>query len=161
MLDELKKEVESRISDIRPNIKDIIKIYLGRFDEHYVTNVRYSWKFLDFPQVLMLKCKYWSSSEIPKPSLETLENLDKLYRANKADIKVELAIKDIKKRCLQYLRDTDHMFLTDYKFDNQAEKMYYIDYRKYLRAFPGTVNRNDVNQVVVLTFEEWKKTKGY
>jgi len=160
-MEELKKEVEDRVNKLRPNMKDVLKMYLNRFDDYQVNSVRYSWKFLDFPQVLMLKCKYWSSFDVPKPSLDTLEQIDALYRANKADVKIELAFKDIKKKCLQYLRDTDYMFLTDYKFDNQTEKLYYIEYRKYLRVLPGTVSKNDVMDFKMPSFEDWKKIKGY
>lgn len=161
MIEELQKEVEQRVNEIRPYMKEVLKLYLARFPEYETQFVRYSWKFLDFPQVLMLKCKYWSSTTIPKPSLETLEQVNKVFRANKAEIKLEIKLKDIKKECKRLLSSTDYMFLTDYKFDNQEIKMYYIDYRKYLRAFPASLSRSDIMQAVVLNFEDWKKLKGY
>lgn len=161
MVEELQKEVELRVNEIRPYMKEVLKLYLGRYPDYETQFVRYSWKFLDFPQVLMLKCKYWSSATIPKPSLETLEAINTTFRANKAEIKIDIKLKDLKRECKRLLASTDYMFLTDYRFDNQEIKTYYIEYRKYLRAFPNSLSRNDIMKAEVLNFEDWKKLKGY
>jgi hypothetical protein len=161
MIEQLQKEVEQRVNEIRPYMKEVLKLYLARFPEYEIQFVRYSWKFLDFPQVLMLKCKYWSSTTIPKPSLETLEQVNKVFRANKAEIKLEIKFKDIKKDCKRLLTNTDYMFLTDYRFEDQNLKTYYIEYRKYLRSFPSTLSRDQIMEAQVLNFEEWKQVKGY
>lgn len=161
MIEELKKEVEARVEKLRPDFKTILSMYLSRYKDYQVKSVKYSVKFLEFPQVLMKECQYWAQCEIPKPSLETLENLHERIKRDRGEVMIQLKFEEVRQQRNQILKDTDYMFMTDYRFDDQKLKQQFIEYRKYLRDFPGRLDKNSIVNANIPTFDEWKKMRGY
>lgn len=161
MIDKLQKEVEERVEKLRPDFKTILSLYLARYKDYQVKSVKYSVKFLDFPQVLMKECQYWGSKEVPKPSLDKLEELHERIRRDRNEVMVSLKYDEMRQERNRLLSESDFMFLTDYRFEDQKIKQLFIEYRKYLRDLPARYNRHSIINFNIPTFEEWKREKGY
>jgi hypothetical protein len=161
MIDKLQQEVEDRVAKIRPDFKTILSLYLSRFPTDKAKSLKYSVKFLEFPQVLMKECQYWGSIEIPKPSLDKMEEIHERIRRDRNEIVIQLKYEEMREQRTKLLSDCDHMFLTDYKFEDQRNKQLYIEYRKYLRDLPSRYTKHTILNFEVPNFEEWKKQKGY
>lgn len=161
MIDKLQKEVEDRVAKIRPDFKTILSLYLSRYKDYQIKSVKYSVKFLDFPQVLMKECQYWAQCEVPKPSLDTLEQLHERIRRDRGEVMIQLKYEEVREQRNQILKDTDYMFITDYRFEDQKLKQQFIEYRKFLRDYPAGLTRHTVLNANIPTFEEWKKMRGY
>jgi hypothetical protein len=161
MIDKLKEEVESRVGKLRSDLKTILSMYLNFYPTDKTKSLRYSVKFLEFPQVLMKECQYWGSIEVPKPSLEKLEELHERIRKDRGEVAIQLSYEEMRKQRTQRLSESDHMFLTDYKFEDQKIKQLYIEYRKYLRDLPSRHTKHTILNFEVPNFEEWKRLRGY
>jgi hypothetical protein len=161
MIKELQREVEDRISEIRPYLKDCLYLYFKNYLPEDVKAVKYSVKFLDFPNILFKNNEFWLSKVIPKPSLDDLERCLTTIRRDKDLVETNQSFDALREERDKVLRYYDHMFLSDYKFQDQGLKKDIMRYRQFLRDLPSMHNSTSIKSATVPTFTVWcREFKG-
>lgn len=88
--------------------------------------------------------------------LDKVEKIDKQVQIDFETNKVKEQIKKLEMTIKTALDDTTWSMLSDAPLSQEGKKLY-RDYRQYLRDIPDLWKRKQINELKVMTFDEWRK----
>lgn len=85
-----------------------------------------------------------------------IEEIDKQFKIDYEKRLKEEDLVKIKKKAREKLDDTTWSMLADAPLSNDGKKLY-RDYRQYLRDIPDLWKRQQIKELKVMSFEDWRK----
>ena len=89
--------------------------------------------------------------------LHKVELIDQDVKIEFENNKIQEQIDKLKKEINDALHETTWSMLSDAPLSQEGKKLY-RDYRQYLRDIPDLWKRKQINELKVMTFDEWRET---
>lgn len=135
-----------------------MQIILTRWQNLY--DVRYSVSQLDLkvsnPEAFLKEIINTKTFNEANDILVEIEKIDQNFKTECERRKVEEETKKLEQDIKLALNETTWSMLSDAPLSQEGKKLY-RDYRQYLRDIPDLWKRQQINELKVMTFDEWRK----